>query len=264
MALRPDFEEVKGPLDRLYVYGRAFDEYNREKWPHYRNGEDFERVFRLSSEEQTAYEQLFCDGRDCAVTMADFMCGGYNDVRRFPTLRSYVAAFEGGWVYQTGILRANLAEVAALGEKHGKQPWAVRAMADLFQNQIEMLEASAVVLAQLKNTPLYRREGGEPEPAPPAAPAAGDDDAVFLQNILAFVLLLGVGLVGFSFLPAKAAMLWLVFAIAVPPLGIGFARSAHKLGGKDLVSLYKTGVGQIGTILRAAAKRIRGNPKDGS
>src|SRR4051812_10158874 len=100
MALRADFQEVEGPMNRLRVYGQTFDEFNREKWSHYRNQEDFEHVFRLGGEEQSAYEQLYMDGRDCAVDMAALLYGGYNEVRHFPTLRSYVAAFEGGWVYR--------------------------------------------------------------------------------------------------------------------------------------------------------------------
>ena len=255
MAIRADFQEVEGPLNRLLVYGRTFGEFNCEQWPHYRNKEDFERVFELTAEERMAYEDLYGDGRDCAVTMSDFMGGGFNDVRRFPTLRSYVAAFEGGWVYQTVELRRHLDEVVALGEKHGKQPWAVRAMVDLHQKQIEMLEAAAVVLGQLKNTPLYRREGGEPEPAPVgSAPGHGS----FLLKSFVGLVLLVLAVFAIKYLGFWSALVFLAFAVLVLPLYIAFSTGADKMASGDLVAIYKAGVQQLPGILKGFGK---GKPK---
>lgn len=254
MAIRADFKEVEGPLNRLLVYGQTFDEFNCEKWPHYRNREDFERVYELSAEEQKTYEDLYSDGRDCSVTMSDFMGGGFNDVRRFPTLRSYVAAFEGGWVHQTDELKARLAEVVALREKHGKQPWSVRAMVDLHQKQIEMLEAAAVVLAQLKNTPLYRREGGEPEPA--AGGTSGHWG--FVAKCLAALVLLVLAVFAIKYLGFWSALVFVAFAVLVLPPYIAFSSGADKMTGGDLVAIYKSGVQQLPGILKGFGK---GKPK---
>ncbi len=255
MAIRADFKEVEGPLNRLLVYGQTFDQFDCEKWPHYKNREDFDRIFRLSSEEQIAYEQLYSNGRGCAGSMASMMSGGFNDVRIFPTLRSYVAAFEGSWIYQTKELRAQLAEVAALGQKYGKQPWAVRAMADLFEKQIEMLEASAVVLTQLKNTPLYRREGGEPDSLPPALPAAAPSGhGGFIIKFVACILTLVLAIVAFNYLGFLVGILFVIFTAICVPLLLGFSASADKLSGKDLAAIYKSGVDKLPSALKSFGK----------
>ena len=251
MPIRPDFEEVEPPLNRLLLYGRAADEFNRETWPHLKNREDFERIYTLSDEERSAYEDLYGDGRDCAVWMANVLCG-FNDVENFPTLRTYVAAFTGAWVYQTEVLRSRLAHIAELRQKHGTQPWSVREMAKVYQKQIDMLEATAIVLEQLKKTGLYRREGGEPElPSEGGAPGHGG----FILKVLAGLAFAGLAIVAIHYLGFWGALLWLAVAVLALPLFIAFATGAGKLTGGHLVELYAAGVKQLPAVIKELVKR---------
>lgn len=79
-----------------------------------------------------------------------------------------------------------------------------------------------------------------------ARPAVAGDAT--LMKIVALIVLMGLGLLGFVFLPLEKAILWLLFtAIAIPPL-MAVMFEGQKLSGANIVELYKAGLGGLPVV----------------
>lgn len=159
MQIRNDFQPAALILSRLAEYAKVFADNNMQHWPHLKNNEDFKFVYPLPLEDRGPLEQIYCDGRDLAVFMSSRLIE-FNYAEYFPTLKSFVDSFHGGWVYQIDLLK----DVSQAAKDKSKQlnncPWAVDKMIDLFDHQIELLVVIAQCLASLKQTDLYKWEAG--------------------------------------------------------------------------------------------------------
>lgn len=159
MQIRSDLQAVSSQLSRLAEYADVFSSNNREHWPHLKNNEDFRFVYRLPWEDRGPLEQIYSDGRDLAVFMSSHLIE-FNYAEYFPTLKSFVDSFQGGWVDQIDILRS----VSQLAKDKSQQlqncPWAVTQMIHLFDRQIEIVVAIKQCLEGLKQTDLYKWESG--------------------------------------------------------------------------------------------------------
>lgn len=159
MQIRSDFQPAALILSRLAEYAKVFAANNMQHWSHLKNNEDFTFVYSLPWEDRGPLEQIYCDGRDLAVFMSSRLIE-FNYSEYFPTLKSFVDSFNGGWVYKVDLLK----EVSQTAKDKSKQlkdcPWAVGQMIGLFDRQIELLVAIEQCLASLKQTDLYKWEGG--------------------------------------------------------------------------------------------------------
>ncbi len=158
--IRPDLQSVSQYLHRLIQYRRTFHQYNVGDWSHLKNQEDFSQVYTFSEDVVDAFESIYKDGRDLAVSMSRKL-GEFNDAGEYPTLKSYVDSFEGGWVYQLPEIVAVLEE-AKIKARELKQatPWSVGQMIRLFETQIEMLVQVGNTLDNLRQSALYLEESG--------------------------------------------------------------------------------------------------------
>ena len=158
MNIRPDFQSVSDQLTRLLVYSEQAREFNLEDWSHLKNGEDFHTIYGLDDEVRLIFEKIYGDGRDLAVWMSSHY-SNFNDVGTFPTLKLYVESFSESWVYGIQSLKNHVNEAKTLIRRRGA-PWAVREMVKLYEKEITILEATAVIVEELKTSELYQREAG--------------------------------------------------------------------------------------------------------
>jgi hypothetical protein len=157
--IRPDFESVKTQLTRLLIYSEQAHEFNIKDWSHLKNQEDYDKVYDLESELLFRYEKIYSDGRNLAVWISQHFCS-FNDVGSYPTLKSFVEYFEGSWVYHIEELKAQT-KLARDLIKHKGSPWAIEQMVGIYESEIKILEATLVLIDELKASDLYLRESGQ-------------------------------------------------------------------------------------------------------
>lgn len=159
IPIRGDFEAEATLLRRLWLIGAEFDKFNNEDWSHYRNREDFDRIYSLDQSATAAYERLYAMGRDCAQGMGWWL-KAYNEVSEFPTLGHFICRINESWVDQQDLL----SEVLAAAEEQSSlasPPFAVEMMVDIFKKQIEMLKGVRITLDMLEASDLYLLEQGK-------------------------------------------------------------------------------------------------------
>lgn len=160
MQIRRDFEPAALILNRLVEYAKVFHNHNMDDWPHLKNNEDFKNVYPLPFTDRKPLEDIYCDGRDLAVFMSSRLVE-FNDARYFPTLKSFVDSFHGGWVYQIDQLRDVSQSAKDKAQQLDNCPWAVNQMIRLFDRQIDILVSIKQCLDSLKENDLYRWEVGQ-------------------------------------------------------------------------------------------------------
>ena len=167
MAIRKEFISVAPQLEQLESIGEVFHENNMDRWPHLKNREDFHRIYALDQKTKHVFEEVYTEGRDCAVYMSSAL-QAFHSVRECPTLTHYVESFERGWVYQIEKLTvvSSEAKVAAKAMRQAAEscPWAVGQMILLYEEQLKHLEAAQMVLKALKQSPLYKKENSDAMP----------------------------------------------------------------------------------------------------
>jgi len=160
MEIRKDFEPVAVFMHRLLKFAEAFSENNNQHWSHLRNKEDFQKVYLLPNDIRNPIEQIYCDGRDCAVSMAGKL-RAFNYADEYPSLSSYIDSFKGGWVYQEVELNQVYEKAKKASETLENCPWAVGQMLDLFKEQLKLLDATKNTLNFIKQSHLYKLEKGD-------------------------------------------------------------------------------------------------------
>ncbi|MBN3737575.1 hypothetical protein BGV68_32240 [Burkholderia ubonensis] len=157
MEIRPDLKQESQLLSRLAQYATVFRGYNFEDWPHLKNKEDFRRVYDLPWEQRGPLEEIYGTGRDLAVFMSGRLVA-FNDPGFFPTLKSFVDSFAGGWIDQIEILNRMSREAKEIAHKLDSPPWAVGRMIRLFDEQIELVKATRQAIEGLKQSTTYQWE----------------------------------------------------------------------------------------------------------
>jgi hypothetical protein len=157
MNIRPDLQAVSHLLYRLVEYAKVFDFNNRDQWPHLKNNEDFRRVYQFPWPQRGPMEEIYGDGRDLAVFMSSRLIE-FNSAASFPTLKSFVDSFSGGWMYQTDSLEETSKSAKNIVAELEQSPWAVTQMIKLFDEQIKLLAAAKQTIDALKQTDIYKWE----------------------------------------------------------------------------------------------------------
>ena len=160
MSIREDFKSVEMFLNRLLQYSNAFEKNNLRNWPHLKNNEDFGEVYKLSFDLKRPLEKIYGDGRDIAVFMSSKL-REFNYVDLNPTLKGYVDSFNDGWLYQLDLLKRDSQIAKDTCEKLEHVPWAVHQMINLYDDQIELLNAVKQTIEAIKETDLYKWENGQ-------------------------------------------------------------------------------------------------------
>ncbi len=160
MDIRKDFESVATFIHRLDGLGEQFSRYDNHDWPHLKNREDFDNVYRLAAKECILLEQIYAKGRDCAGFMGTHL-REFNDVGQFPSLAEYIDSFDNCWVDNRADLQAFIDKIKVLTDSLEHPPWAVRRMIEVFEDQLRLLASVRKTLNLLKQTNLYRIEMGE-------------------------------------------------------------------------------------------------------
>lgn len=159
MELRKDFVGVAPYMHRLWGIGQEFGKFNRTDWPHGKNNEDFQQVYRMELSRRQYFEFVYSEGRDMAIFMSGHLCA-FNSVAEFPTLASFVDSFEKNWCARIDHWDSRIAEM----KEHTKAqdvPWSVHQMVELWEQQVRLLKAVNETVAVLKQSNEYRIEKGE-------------------------------------------------------------------------------------------------------
>ncbi|WP_124483393.1 hypothetical protein [Burkholderia stagnalis] len=161
MPIRQDFVSVSQPLHRLLGYSRAFDEFSRD-WSHYKHEEDFMTIAQFNWQIRGPFDDLYAEGRQFASGLAEKL-NSFNDIGRYPTLKSYVDSFSFG--DESPFSKRKLIEVAGKAKKVaallGKDtPWSIGQMIPLMDRQIRFIEDVEATLDRLRKSNLYLEESG--------------------------------------------------------------------------------------------------------
>lgn len=159
MDIRDDFRSVETWLQRLATYAKAFSDNNRGDWSHLKNQEDFSSVYSLPPSQRKPLEAIYAHGRDLAVAMSNKLTD-FNWVQQYPTLKSFVDSFDGGWVNQLDLLEAEVAAAESVASVLPNCPWAVAEMITLYRAQMGMLRSVSQCLEMLRKSDLYTAESG--------------------------------------------------------------------------------------------------------
>ncbi|MBJ9675434.1 hypothetical protein [Burkholderia gladioli] len=157
MEIRLDLAQENRLLSRLVQYADVFKRNNFETWPHLKNNEDFRRVYDLPWEQRGPLEEIYGTGRDLAVFMGGRLLE-FNDAGFFPTLKSFVDSFAGGWIDQIERLNDISGDARRTAQELENPPWAVRGMINLFDEQIDLVKAIRQVIEGLKQSSTYQWE----------------------------------------------------------------------------------------------------------
>ncbi|WP_442775096.1 hypothetical protein [Sphaerotilus montanus] len=84
----------------------------------------------------------------------------FNHAGTFPTLKSYVDSFSGGWIDQIEILNNQSNQAKTIAASLANQPWAMGQMIALFDEQINLLQPIKQTIEALKQTNIYKWESG--------------------------------------------------------------------------------------------------------
>lgn len=160
MDIRKDFESVSTFIYRLAGIGEEFSRNNMQDWPHLKNREDFQKVYGFPDKERIQLEELYAQGRDCAIFMGSRL-REFNDIGQFPSLAEYVDSFDRTWVNEREALQTFLENIKAITDALESPPWAVRRMIEVFDDQLRLLASVRKTLDLLKKTNLYMIEKGE-------------------------------------------------------------------------------------------------------
>jgi len=147
-------------LNRLLQFADAFEQNNRRDWPHLKNNEDFKEVYNFEWSLKAPLEHIYAEGRDLAVFMSSKL-KEFNYADLNPTLKGFVDSFDGGWLHQIEILRSDSQAAKDICENLEYVPWAIPQMIKLYDNQIELSVAVKHTIDTLKETDLYKWEGGQ-------------------------------------------------------------------------------------------------------
>lgn len=159
MEIRKDFKPAELFIERLLKLAQAFEENDLRRWPHLKNHEDFDRIYSFQGFLRDPIEDIYKDGRDCAIAMSDKL-RSFNYADDYPTLSAFVDSFECGWVYQVDLLLDVCQKAESAAASAPITVWAVGEMIDLFKDQLKMLEAVKNTLSLIKQTHLYKMEKG--------------------------------------------------------------------------------------------------------
>lgn len=160
MEIRKDFISVETFLHRLTGIGQEFARFNSDDWPHYKNREDFHKIYKLPEAQCVQFEKLYGDGRDCAIFMSSHL-KAFNEIGKFPSLVEYVESFQNNWVNQHESLQVFFDKTKKLIESLDNPPWAIRQMIELFGTQLRLLSSVQQTIELLRQTNLYKMEKGE-------------------------------------------------------------------------------------------------------
>lgn len=160
LEIRSDFSSVEVFLNRLLQFSGAFEQNNLRDWPHLKNNEDFKKIYELTWDLRAPLEHIYAEGRDLAVFMSSKL-KEFNYADLNPTLKGFVDSFDGGWLHQIDLLRSDSQAAKDTCEKLEHVPWAIPQMIKLYDNQIELAVAVKHTIDTLKETDLYKWEGGQ-------------------------------------------------------------------------------------------------------
>ena len=159
MDIRSDYESVQEPLNRLVQIANAFHSFNLKKWPHYKNNEDFSRVYLLDSEDRRHFKRVYSTGRDFAIALSEQLIA-FNYPEEHPTLTSFVHSLDEGWLYELPDLEDIVQEAKERAAALEETPWAVWQMIELYEKQLQLAEAAKDTVENLKTTRMYKVENG--------------------------------------------------------------------------------------------------------
>lgn len=159
MNIRPDLQSASHLLSRLVEYANVFRNNDMKRWPHLKNNEDFEKVYKLPWPQRGPLEEIYGTGRDLSVFMSSRLIE-FNHAASFPTLKSFADSFTGGWIDQVNILEDASRLAKEKCAELENPPWASRQMISLFDEQIGLLYPIKQTIEALKSTDLYKWESG--------------------------------------------------------------------------------------------------------
>jgi hypothetical protein len=171
MDIRKDFHPVETWMQRLAAFAGAFHENNISSWSHLKNQEDFSNLYELPYAQRAPLEKIYISGRDLAVGMSRKL-SSFNSVHDYPTLKSFVDSFDGGWVNQIDLLEIEVSTAESIAASVPNCPWAVKEMITLYRSQMSLLQNVAQCLETLRNSELYLAESGH-QASPPKVIAYG-------------------------------------------------------------------------------------------
>ncbi len=156
MEIRKDLQSAEALLNRLLEYSTKLLNFNREDWVHYKNGEDFEKIYKQPYDNQIILEQIYNQGKDFAYTLGMHL-QEFNDVKLYETLSKYIESFDTKYFNEEFHL-AIIHEVKDLHNSLGICLWSIDRMIELYLSQIDILKAVKKTLELIKNTEIYKIE----------------------------------------------------------------------------------------------------------
>jgi hypothetical protein len=163
--MRNDLAQAEQLLERVIVFANKFRAWNHDEWPHLKNNEDFSRIYALPPEQRVPFERLYTHGRDIAVDYSDFL-REFDRPERHPTFKSFVDSIEEAIVRTRERTLPVLDDARRMLRSLSLRNWSIEQMLALIDTELSLLVALSEWAYVAKESPLYRREAGQPVQIP--------------------------------------------------------------------------------------------------
>ncbi len=153
--VRKDFQSIEEDIYRLYEYGKVFHKI-RDDFTHYKNREDFNKIYNLPKEQREVFERLYSIGGDSSFALYSIL-ENLNELRFYPTLSRIIDDLEKSLHWEekiNSILKQSQYQLKNLDI----DIYAVEGMNNLHQDERELLTEIERIVKQLKQSDLYQKE----------------------------------------------------------------------------------------------------------
>ncbi len=155
VRIRKDFQSIEEDIYRLYEFGRVFHKI-RDDFTHYKNREDFHRIYGLPKEQREVFDILYKIGGDSSFALYNIL-GNLNEVQFYPSLSNFIDDLEKSlsWKEKINSIVNRSKEVL---RNLDIDIYAIKGMNTLHEEQIVLLVEIERIIKQLKQSDLYYKE----------------------------------------------------------------------------------------------------------
>ncbi len=161
MLHRTDLDDAAQSITTLFKIGVEMKEIERNGWSHWKNKEDYSRIYGLPHKHRYPMELIYSDGRSFCGDIGSYTNQFVYDHSGYPTVTKIVQTLD-RYIERLNFDKTLTDALTARDLSNFHNNFAFESMCYQFERQMEIVANIKVVIKLLRGTDQYKRENGMP------------------------------------------------------------------------------------------------------